>query len=133
MRESDWSYAVRDVEIFNARIGKFCNIAAAVRLNPTNHPMDRASLHHFTYRCRSHHLAEMDDPEVFASRRRPLPRNTADPTWWPRCRHDRRRIAASRSKRRFDRGRVTGRAGTAWNCVVRDQFWATLIQPRQSL
>jgi phosphonate metabolism protein (transferase hexapeptide repeat family) len=65
----DWSYAVRDVEIFNARIGKFCNIASSVRLNPTNHPMQRASLHHFTYRSRSHHLAEADDAEVFAWRR----------------------------------------------------------------
>jgi phosphonate metabolism protein (transferase hexapeptide repeat family) len=64
----DWSYAVRDVEIFNADIGKYCNIAAGVRINPTNHPMDRASLHHFTYRSRSHHLAAADDAAVFAWR-----------------------------------------------------------------
>ena len=65
----DWSYAVRDVAIFNAKIGKFCNIASAVRINPTNHPMHRASLHHFTYRSRSHHLAADDDAEIFAWRR----------------------------------------------------------------
>jgi phosphonate metabolism protein (transferase hexapeptide repeat family) len=65
----DWSYATHDVDIFNARIGKFCNIASAVRLNPTNHPLERASLHHFTYRSRSHHLAEDDDAAVFAWRR----------------------------------------------------------------
>lgn len=65
----DWSYAVRDVEIFNADVGKFCNLAAGVRLNPTNHPMERATLHHFTYRSRSHHLADADDPEIFAWRR----------------------------------------------------------------
>jgi len=65
----DWSYTARDVEIFNADVGKFCNLAAGVRLNPTNHPMERATLHHFTYRSRSHHFAEEDDPEVFAWRR----------------------------------------------------------------
>jgi phosphonate metabolism protein (transferase hexapeptide repeat family) len=65
----DWSYAVQDVDIFNARIGKFCNVAAAVRLNPTNHPLNGASLHHFTYRSLSYHLAAEDDPEVFAWRR----------------------------------------------------------------
>jgi hypothetical protein len=32
--------------------------------------MDRASQHHFTYRSRSHHLADSDDAEVFAWRRR---------------------------------------------------------------
>jgi phosphonate metabolism protein (transferase hexapeptide repeat family) len=60
----DWSYARADVDIFNAVIGKFCNIAAGVRLNPTNHPVERASLHHFTYRSRSHHLADEDDEAV---------------------------------------------------------------------
>lgn len=65
----DWSYTVQDADLFNAVIGKFCNIAAGVRLNPTNHPTDRASQHHFTYRSRSHLLAESDDPEIFAWRR----------------------------------------------------------------
>ena len=65
----DWSYTVRDVEIFNADVDKFCNLAAGVRLNPTNHPMERATLHHFTYRSRSHHFADEDDPEIFAWRR----------------------------------------------------------------
>jgi phosphonate metabolism protein (transferase hexapeptide repeat family) len=65
----DWSYAVHDVDIFNARIGKFCNLASGVRLNPTNHPVERASLHHFTYRSRSHHLADDDDAGIFAWRR----------------------------------------------------------------
>jgi len=76
----EWSYAVRDVEIFNADVGKFCNVAAGVRINPTNHPMDRASQHHFTYRSRSHHLADADDPEVFAWRR--ARRVTIGPDVW---------------------------------------------------
>ena len=61
----DYTYAVRDVEIFNANIGKFGNIASHVRINPTNHPMWRATLHHFTYRSRSHFDGAEDDPEVF--------------------------------------------------------------------
>jgi phosphonate metabolism protein (transferase hexapeptide repeat family) len=60
----DYTYLVRDVEVFNASIGKFGNIASHVRINPTNHPMWRATLHHFTYRSRSHFMAEEDDREV---------------------------------------------------------------------
>ncbi len=60
----DYTYAVRDVEIFNAKIGKFGNIASHVRINPTNHPTWRASLHHFTYRSRSHFVGADDDDEV---------------------------------------------------------------------
>ena len=65
----DYAYATPNVQIFNAEIGKFCNIATNVRINPTNHPMWRASLHHFTYRSRCHHMAEDDDEEIFAWRR----------------------------------------------------------------
>ena len=65
----DYSYTAQDCDIYNADIGKFCNIAAAVRINPTNHPMERASQHHFTYRSRSHHLSAEDDAGIFAWRR----------------------------------------------------------------
>ncbi len=61
----DFAYATPHVQIFNAEIGKFCNIATNVRINPTNHPMWRATLHHFTYRSRCHHMAEDDDREIF--------------------------------------------------------------------
>ena len=64
----DYAYATPNVQVFNAEIGKFCNIATNVRINPTNHPMWRASLHHFTYRSRCHHMGE-DDAEIFAWRR----------------------------------------------------------------
>jgi phosphonate metabolism protein (transferase hexapeptide repeat family) len=66
----DYTYVVKDVEIFNAELGKFGNIASRVRINPTNHPMWRASLHHFTYRSRSHLLADDDDSEVMEWRLR---------------------------------------------------------------
>jgi hypothetical protein len=64
----DYAYTASDCDIYNADIGKFCNIAAGVRINPTNHPMWRASQHHFTYRSRSHHLGAEDDAEIFAWR-----------------------------------------------------------------
>ncbi|MGO9134496.1 MAG: DapH/DapD/GlmU-related protein [Methylovirgula sp.] len=65
----DYAYTSDHCDIANADVGKFCNIAARVRINPPNHPMWRASLHHFTYRSRSHHLADADDAEIFAWRR----------------------------------------------------------------
>lgn len=46
----DYSYCGRLCDIANARIGKFSNIASAVRIGATDHPLDRASLHHFMYR-----------------------------------------------------------------------------------
>lgn len=65
----DYAYTARDCDIYNADIGKFCNIAANVRINPPNHPMWRATQHHFTYRSRSHGLDAEDDREIFAWRR----------------------------------------------------------------
>ncbi|MGO4565836.1 DapH/DapD/GlmU-related protein [Rhizobium sp. 2YAF20] len=47
----DYSYAMQDSAIWCTTIGKFVNIAAAVRINATNHPTWRATLHHFTYRA----------------------------------------------------------------------------------
>ena len=46
----DYSYCDRYADIANARIGKFSNIASFVRIGATDHPLDRASLHHFMYR-----------------------------------------------------------------------------------
>jgi phosphonate metabolism protein (transferase hexapeptide repeat family) len=47
----DYSYLVQDCGVWCATIGKFANIAAAVRINATNHPTWRPTLHHFTYRA----------------------------------------------------------------------------------
>ena len=46
----DYSYTGPFCFLQNAVVGKFANIAAAVRIGPTLHPMDRPTLHHFTYR-----------------------------------------------------------------------------------
>lgn len=72
IRESvldDYSYVCNDSEVIYARIGKFCSIAAHVRINPGNHPLDRAALHHFTYRSRQFGLADSDDEGFFEWRR----------------------------------------------------------------
>src|SRR5690606_29729633 len=47
----DYSYVMEGGSVWCATIGKFANIAASVRINATNHPMWRATLHHFTYRA----------------------------------------------------------------------------------
>lgn len=47
----DYSYIMQNGQTWCATIGKFANIAASARINATNHPIWRASLHHFTYRA----------------------------------------------------------------------------------
>ncbi|MEA3438324.1 MAG: chloramphenicol acetyltransferase [Thermodesulfobacteriota bacterium] len=64
----DYSYVVNDSQIIYAKIGKFCSIASHTRINPGNHPLDHAVLHHFTYRSRQYQLAE-DNEEFFDWRR----------------------------------------------------------------
>ncbi|WP_290545040.1 DapH/DapD/GlmU-related protein [Aestuariivirga sp.] len=46
----DYSYIERDSEAIYSEIGRFCAIAAQVRLNALNHPMERISQHKITYR-----------------------------------------------------------------------------------
>ena len=67
----DYSYLMQDCSLWAATVGKFVNIAAAVRINATNHPMGRASLHHFTYRP-GFYFDGVDEQEAdfFAERRR---------------------------------------------------------------
>lgn len=65
----DYSYIERGGQVWCATIGKFVNIAASVRINATNHPMDRASLHHFTYRAGDYWPGMGDEVEFFAARR----------------------------------------------------------------
>lgn len=64
-----YSYIVNDSSIAYARIGKFCSIARGTRINPGNHPMWRASQHHFSYRAVSYDLGEEDDFDFFQWRR----------------------------------------------------------------
>jgi len=65
----DYSYVVNDSQIAYATIGKFCSIAAMTRINPGNHPMQRAAQAHFTYRASAYFEGEADDAAFFAWRR----------------------------------------------------------------
>src|ERR1700716_2880409 len=61
----DYSYVVNEAQITYATIGKFCSIAAMTRINPGNHPMQRASQAHFTYRASAYFPGEIDEAEFF--------------------------------------------------------------------
>ncbi|MCO5733212.1 DapH/DapD/GlmU-related protein [Rhizobium sp. SSA_523] len=65
----DYSYIMQDGAIWCASIGKFANIAAAVRINAPNHPTWRATLHHFTYRAADYFEGADNDEAFFAWRR----------------------------------------------------------------
>jgi phosphonate metabolism protein (transferase hexapeptide repeat family) len=65
----DYSYIVNDGDVIYSTIGKFCSIAAQVRINPGNHPMWRASQSHFTYRASAYFKGEADENEFFDWRR----------------------------------------------------------------
>jgi phosphonate metabolism protein (transferase hexapeptide repeat family) len=65
----DYSYVVNDSQITYTTIGKFCSIAAMTRINPGNHPMQRVTQAHFTYRSSSYFPGESDDDAFFAWRR----------------------------------------------------------------
>lgn len=65
----DYSYCERLCDIANTSIGKFANIAAMVRIGPTDHPLTTASLHHFLYRSSRYWDDAGDDADFFARRR----------------------------------------------------------------
>jgi phosphonate metabolism protein (transferase hexapeptide repeat family) len=65
----DYSYVEHESQIAYATIGKFCSIASLTRINPGNHPMQRASQSHFTYRASAYFAGEADDGDFFDWRR----------------------------------------------------------------
>ncbi|GHF48243.1 chloramphenicol acetyltransferase [Seohaeicola zhoushanensis] len=76
----DYSYCDRYADIANAEVGKFANIAAFVRIGPTDHPMQQASLHHFLYRSADYWDDTEPDADFFAHRRSRIARIGHD-TW----------------------------------------------------
>ena len=76
----EYSYCVENTQIAYATIGKFANIASYVRIYASRHPMDRASLHHFTYRSSWYFDNAEDDPEFFAWRAS-MPISIGHDTW----------------------------------------------------
>lgn len=65
----DYSYIMNGGSVWCATIGKFANIAASVRINATNHPMWRATLHHFTYRANDYWPDADHEADFFEWRR----------------------------------------------------------------
>lgn len=64
----DFSYCDRYADIANARIGKFANIAAFSRIGATDHPLDTAACHHFSYRSSAYWDDAEDDSAFFTAR-----------------------------------------------------------------
>lgn len=69
MELGDYSYTGQFCFVQNAVIGKFANIAAMVRIGPTMHPIERPTLHHFTYRRKMFGFQDRDDEQFFEKRR----------------------------------------------------------------
>jgi len=65
----DYSYCDRSADVANTAVGKFSNIAAFVRIGATDHPMQKASLHHFNYRSADYFGDADHDADWFAHRR----------------------------------------------------------------
>lgn len=76
----DFSYTGPWCIVQNAIIGKYSNIAAACRIGPTHHPMERPTLHHFTYRRKMFGFDDHDDKEFF-ERRTSLVTRIGHDTW----------------------------------------------------
>lgn len=66
----DYSYVAGVHTAINcADVGKFCSIASSVRINPVQHPMQRTTQHHCTYRRKQYGFDVRDDEELFTWRR----------------------------------------------------------------
>ncbi|SNB79941.1 phosphonate metabolim protein, transferase hexapeptide repeat family [Arboricoccus pini] len=65
----DYSYVGQNCMIADAGIGRFTAIAASVRIGAPNHPMDRPSLHRFTYCPEYYDSTATRDSGFFADRR----------------------------------------------------------------
>ncbi|SJZ70099.1 DapH/DapD/GlmU-related protein [Anaerorhabdus furcosa] len=63
-----FSYTGEYCILQNVIVKNFSNIAAMVRIGATDHPIERPTLHHFTYRRRMFGLADEDDVEFFKTR-----------------------------------------------------------------
>ena len=76
----DYSYTDRYADIAYSTLGKFVNVAAFSRINPSEHPYSRASLHHFMYRSSYYWEGEADEAELF-DWRRSRPVHIGHDTW----------------------------------------------------
>lgn len=60
----DYTYLMERVQLDYTTVGKFGSVAADARLGPTNHPIERPTAHHFTYRAERYDLGR-DDEVIF--------------------------------------------------------------------
>jgi phosphonate metabolism protein (transferase hexapeptide repeat family) len=65
----DYSYLGSGCSVADAQIGRFCAIAARVRIGAPNHPIDRPSQHRFTY-CPEYYCAGAQRDHAFFQQRR---------------------------------------------------------------
>jgi len=65
----DYSYLGPGCMVADAQIGRFCAIAAQVRIGAPNHPLDRPSQHRFTY-CPEYYTATAQRDRAFFKQRR---------------------------------------------------------------
>lgn len=65
-----YSYIENYSQAIYSHIGKFCAIAAQVRINAVNHPMRRACQSNLSYRSSKFFVGETDDLEFFEARRK---------------------------------------------------------------
>jgi phosphonate metabolism protein (transferase hexapeptide repeat family) len=65
----DYSYLSSCVRAIWCDIGKFSSIASHCVINPGNHPYQRVTQSHCTYRCRQYGFADQDDDAFFEWRR----------------------------------------------------------------
>ncbi|MEG0076896.1 DapH/DapD/GlmU-related protein [Anaerorhabdus sp.] len=64
-----FSYTGEYCILQNVIVKNYANIAAMVRIGATDHPIERPTLHHFTYRRKMFGLADEDDIEFFNERK----------------------------------------------------------------
>ncbi|TIX89359.1 DapH/DapD/GlmU-related protein [Rhizobium sp. P44RR-XXIV] len=64
----DFSYLGPRCTVADAEIGRFCAIAAEVRIGAPNHPIDRPSMHRFTY-CPEYYSADATRDLAFFEKR----------------------------------------------------------------
>lgn len=76
----DYSYFERHGEAIYTRIGKFCSIAANVRINALEHPIERVTTHKVTYRPNEYFKFLGLDQE-FRARRRGRPVTIGNDVW----------------------------------------------------
>jgi phosphonate metabolism protein (transferase hexapeptide repeat family) len=76
----DFSYFERHGEAIYATIGKFCSIAANVRINALDHPMERLTTHKISYRPNEYFRYQGVD-QAFRERRRSRPVSIGHDVW----------------------------------------------------